>query len=478
MEEPLPDLRAADLGGRRVFHEVVERHRATAAQPRLDVLHADTDVLAQARLGAHAFVHLEHVITRDGDVLTQLVELVRPGHQAIEHLHRHRHEVRMRHPCAVVTVAGLALLVGAHLGEGGLVGGRIVLHRDLRRHAAHGEGAAAVAGLDQEQRIGAQEGLAHHHRAAIRREEVGVLAQTLDEGKDVVPAAAVEAGHMVAQLVDDLVHLEGRRQRLDQHRRLERALGDAQHLFRMGEDIVPEPRLHMALHLREIESRCRALRNDVLGIVEDIEAEIEQRAGYRRAVDRHMLLQEMPAARTDDQRRRLVRELVRLAGGRIGEIDAALPAVPQIDLALDHIGPGRRGCILEIRHEHLRPAVERVDDHLAIDRTGDLDPAIEEVARDGRDLPVTLADVPGLGQEVGRLPGVKGLLPLRSQREEAATRCIKAAMQIGQETQGGWSEYLIAACDRSTGNDDTGRRFMIGHAHSPLTAGECRPIRL
>ncbi len=67
----------------------------------------------------------------------------------------------MRDPGAVVAVGGLALLVGAHLGEGGLVGGRVVLHRDLRRHAAHGEGAAAVAGLDQQQRIGGEEGRAH-----------------------------------------------------------------------------------------------------------------------------------------------------------------------------------------------------------------------------------------------------------------------------------------------------------------------------
>ena len=51
----------------------------------------------------------------------------------------------------------LAQLVGAHLGERRLVGRRVVLDRDLRGHAAHGVDAAAVAGLDEELHVGAQE---------------------------------------------------------------------------------------------------------------------------------------------------------------------------------------------------------------------------------------------------------------------------------------------------------------------------------
>ena len=58
----------------------------------------------------------------------------------------------MRDPRAVVAVAHFAQLVGAHLGERGVVGGRIVLDRNLRRHAAHRVDAAAVAGLDEQLR--------------------------------------------------------------------------------------------------------------------------------------------------------------------------------------------------------------------------------------------------------------------------------------------------------------------------------------
>ena len=89
----------------------------------------------------------------------------------------------MGDPGAVVAVARLALLVGAHLGEGRLVGARVALDRDLRRHAAHGEGAAAVAGLDQLQRIGVEERLTHRHHRPVRREECGFLPSRLMKEK-------------------------------------------------------------------------------------------------------------------------------------------------------------------------------------------------------------------------------------------------------------------------------------------------------
>ena len=64
-----------------------------------------------------------------------------------------RNQARVRDPGAVVAVRRLALLVGLHLRERLVVGGRVVLHRDLRRHAAHRVDVAAVAGLDQQQRV-------------------------------------------------------------------------------------------------------------------------------------------------------------------------------------------------------------------------------------------------------------------------------------------------------------------------------------
>ena len=86
---------------------------------------------------------------------------VRTGHPRIEHLARHRDQRGVRDPGAVVAGADLAQFVGAHSRQRLFVGDRIAGDRDLRRHAAHRVRAAAMAGLDQQFRIGLQEGLGH-----------------------------------------------------------------------------------------------------------------------------------------------------------------------------------------------------------------------------------------------------------------------------------------------------------------------------
>src|SRR5262245_31672693 len=48
--DPLPDLRARDLGGRRVLHEVVDRGCAYSLEPRGDVADPDGDVRADPGL--------------------------------------------------------------------------------------------------------------------------------------------------------------------------------------------------------------------------------------------------------------------------------------------------------------------------------------------------------------------------------------------------------------------------------------------
>ncbi len=63
-------------------------------------------------------------------------------------------------------------------------------------------------------------------------------------------------------------------------------VGEAELLLGGQEDLVPQPRLEVALQLGQIEGGRRALRQLRLGVVEDIEAEIEQRARHLLAVDR------------------------------------------------------------------------------------------------------------------------------------------------------------------------------------------------
>ena len=48
----------------------------------------------------------------------------------------------------------------------------------------------------------------HGDLAAVGKQEGFVAGELFDEAEDVVPASAVEAGGVVAQLVEDFVHLE------------------------------------------------------------------------------------------------------------------------------------------------------------------------------------------------------------------------------------------------------------------------------
>ena len=99
--------------------------------------------------------------------------------------------------------------------------------------------------------------------------------------------------------------------------------------------------------------------------------------------------------------------------------------------------------VFEIRHVHFGAGVERVDDHLAIDRAGDFDAAVLQVGRDWRDPPVATADVGRLGQEVGQLAGIEPLLTLLAGPQQFEPPSPGAAVQIGHELEGLGREYLF-----------------------------------
>ena len=192
-------------------------------------------------------------------------------------------------------------------------------------------------------------------------------------------------------------------------------------------------RLEMALHLGQVEIRAAAARQKLLRVMEEVQAEIEQRAGHRHAVDRHVLLRQVPAARPHEQHGGLVVQPVLAARLRIDVVDLPVDRARQVELSVDHVGPGRRAGILEVGHEDVGAAVQRIDDHLAVDRPGDLDAAVQDVLRQGRHGPVALADFHGLGQEIGLLPGIQPLLALGPGGQQFLAARIEAALQVGDE---------------------------------------------
>ena len=245
-------------------------------------------------------------------------------------------------------------------------------------------------------------GCGHGHLAAVRQHEARAAgAEVLDQGEDVVPAAGVQARGVVAQFVEDLLHLERGGDGLDQHGGADGALRDAQQVLGQDEDVVPQPGLEVVLDLRQVEVRALALGDQAAGVVEEVQAEVHDAAGDRGAVDEHVLLRQVPAAGPDHDRGQLPggAELVLLAL-RGGEVDPALQGVGEVQLALDDVAPRRGGGVLHVREPHLGAGVQRVDGHLLVHRPGDLHAAVLQARGRGSDAPVRIvADGLGLAEE-------------------------------------------------------------------------------
>ena len=100
-----------------------------------------------------------------------------------------------------------------------------------------------MAGPHEQLGVGAHERHGHRQLRPIRDRQIRPRAQLLDAAEQVVPAAGVQPGGVLAQLVQDLVHLERGEDRLDQDRRPDRAARDPERDLAVDEDLVPEPRL-------------------------------------------------------------------------------------------------------------------------------------------------------------------------------------------------------------------------------------------
>ncbi len=80
------------------------------------------------------------------------------------------------------------------------------------------------------------------------------------------------------------------------------------------------------------------------------QAKVKNAAGHGFAVNQHMFFIQMPAPGPDDQCGRIVDQLIVLALGR-GKIDVAVDRIPEIDLTVDAVFPGRGIGIFKVGHE-------------------------------------------------------------------------------------------------------------------------------
>ena len=75
---------------------------------------------------------------------------------------------------------------------------------------------------------------------------------------------------------------------------LDGPLGNAQHVLCSHKDMVPQPGLQVALHLGQIEVWARALCQQSLGIVEEVDAKVKNGTWNGTAVHNEVVLRQMP----------------------------------------------------------------------------------------------------------------------------------------------------------------------------------------
>src|ERR1700680_541325 len=102
-----------------------------------------------------------------------------------------------------------------------------------------------------------------------------MIAEPLDEAENVIPAAAVEPGRVIAQLIQDLVHFKRGENRFNEHSGADGAARHAERILSGVKDIVPEPGFQMALQLRQVEVRTRAVLDRLFCVMEEEQSEVE-----------------------------------------------------------------------------------------------------------------------------------------------------------------------------------------------------------
>jgi len=142
----------------------------------------------------------------------------------------------------------------------------------------------------------------------------------------------------------------------------------------------------------------------------------------------------MPTARTDQQHRNILLQLVTLSF-RAGKTDRPPDRIPQIDLALNHIRPRRRIRVFEIGHENLCAGIERIDHHLAIGRPGNLGPPIAQIRWNRCARPVALANRFCFRQKIEGFAAVERRLSILPALQTFFPAIAESALQLCHESE-------------------------------------------
>src|SRR5262249_30201482 len=157
-----------------------------------------------------------------------------------------------------------------------------------------------------------------------------------DQAEDVVPSPSVEAAGVVSELIENFLHLEGRREGFDQHRAPDRPPRNRERVLGEVEGVVPQARFQVALDFWQVEVGAGVALAESADIVEEVKPKVEEAGGDRLAIDEDMSLRQVPTSRAHQQGGDLLVESVLLALGA-GEGEGPPDRVDQVELPLHHV---------------------------------------------------------------------------------------------------------------------------------------------
>ncbi len=248
---------------------------------------------------------------------------------------------------------------------------------------------------------------------AVGQHPARVLERVVDQARHVVPAAQVQAQDVVAQRVEELLHLVGERMGLDQRHAADGVAGPATRLGHRLEGVAPPHRLLRRLRLGDVDAQ-RVPHALGLDLVDD-EREVEQR-GRGEPAGGHAGLGEVEAAHPAPDDGRAGRDAHPAPALRVLVGQAAVERRDDVGDAPHELGPAVRHRVLEVEHDPGGPGVEHLDHQLGVvGRAGHL---VALVAAPGRQLDAPRVAGRGRGWEViGQGPAMG-----RGQHRHAARR--------------------------------------------------------
>ena len=175
--------------------------------------------------------------------------------------------------------------------------------------------------------------------------------------------------------------------------------------------------------------------------MENEQAEIEQRAGHRLAIDHEMFFRQMPAARAHHQHRRIGLDDVVLAFRR-GVVDRAGHRIAKVELAVDQASNVGAVESSKSAMKTFAPELSALMIILRSTGTGDLDAPVLQRGRNRGDAPIGIADRCGLGCEIGQIAGVVSRLPFVARAQQREATAVETMMQVGKELARRFAEDL------------------------------------